>query len=569
MASRAMLGLPGLGLLVLVLAACQTPPKFPLREPLWDDDDRAPFTPAPEEYVSPFAWDAADQSVFRPLARAFAVDSAGPAIDVNALDEVPNSSWFVNRLGTSSMTPEDVVRGSCEGPRLDPNAPDGTWIIDKGKDDGANLGFRINVPGIGKFMLKADPPTEPERATGATAIGTRLYHAVGYYAPCDTVVYFRPSILSLKPGLTVTNNQGVTRPFDRAALDSMLAGAVKRQGLVRMVASQWLPGKPLGPFRYWGQRQDDPNDAVDHEDRRELRGARLLAAWINHFDAREQNTMDVFMAAQGSGQERGYVRHYIMDLGDCFGSVWSSDAISRRLGNSYLLDFSYMTEDFLLLGTQSRPWERARRLGGVFNYFSARGFDPEAWRAEYPNPAFSRMSEADGAWMARILAHFSDELVAAAVSVGAYDAPSTRYLTQTLIARRDAILRRYLTRLSPVTHLRVEGNALCGVDLARRGGIVPDEGQSYRAVVYRGDALDGPVAVTPVAGEGGRVCVELPRRPDLGSRAAEYVVVALGNGYSPEPLWAHLYDLGPRRGYRLVGLERMGGPLPTPRELQP
>ena len=53
----------------------------------------------------------------------------------------------------------------------------------------------------------------------------------------------------------------------------------------------------------------------------------------------------------------------------------------------------------------------------------------------YPNPAFGRMTEADAAWMARIIAHFDDKLVAAAVKVGAYDAPSARYLTETLIPR--------------------------------------------------------------------------------------------------------------------------------------
>jgi len=35
-----------------------------------------------------------------------------------------------------------------------------------------------------------------------------------------------------------------------------------------------------------------------------------------------------------------------------------------------------------------------------------------------------RMVEQDGAWMARILAKFNDELVAAAVRVGKYDSAS-------------------------------------------------------------------------------------------------------------------------------------------------
>jgi hypothetical protein len=547
---------------VLVLAGgCSTASRFPLRAPLWKDGDDLPFSPTPEEYESPFAWDAANQTLFRPMTRWFAVDPAGAAVNVNAFDEVPDSSWFANRLGRVEMTADDVARGACAAPVLDPNMPDGSWLIDKGKDNGANPGFRVNVRGLGKFMLKPDLPEEPERATGATAIASRVYHAVGYFAPCDSVVYFRPAILKLKPGLTVTNNAGVTTPFDAAALARVLRGASHRNGLVRMVASQWLPGRPIGPYRYEGLRDDDPNDVVPHEDRRELRGARLLAAWLNHFDSREQNTMDVFLPVDPARPDGpGHVRHYIMDLGDCFGSVWSIDAFSRQFGHAYLFDASYLAEDFATLGTIERPWERARRIGGKFNYFSARDFDPELWRGEYPNPAFGRMTEADGAWMARILAHFEDDLVAAAVAVGQYDAPSAEYLTQTLVQRRNTILRRYLSRLSPIGNVHLEHEQLCGIDLARKSHAVPRETLSFRARRFAGAAYQPLGALTVVATPAGRLCVRLVHHagddqvPD--AHPSRYLVVDISNGYAHGPLRAHLYDLGPRRGFRLVGIER-------------
>ncbi|HMI93623.1 MAG TPA: hypothetical protein VK509_19755, partial [Polyangiales bacterium] len=82
-----------------LLFSCGGSERFPLSEPLWRDPDQHPFAPAPEEYVSPFAWDGADQMVFRPISRFFAVDPAGRAVNVNALDEVPDSSWFENRIG--------------------------------------------------------------------------------------------------------------------------------------------------------------------------------------------------------------------------------------------------------------------------------------------------------------------------------------------------------------------------------------------------------------------------------------------------------------------------------------
>jgi len=514
----------------------------------------------PEESYSPFAWDGANQTVFRPISRFFAVDPAGPATNVNALDEVPDSSWFENRLGKKPLSPAEVMRGACPEHELDTGAPDGSWLIDKGKDNGANPGFRINVPGMGKFMLKSDPRDEPDRATGATSIASRVYHAIGYFAPCDSVVYFRPSLLKLKPGLTVTNNEGVTTPFDEARLKELLARASHRDGLVRMVASQWLPGKPIGPYKYDGLRADDPNDVIPHEDRRELRGGRLVAAWLAHFDSREQNTMDVFLPLDPAKKKGpGYVRHYIIDLGDCFGSVWTDDRISRRLNHSYALDVPYLTEDFLTLGAIERPWERARK-GALFGYFSARDFDPELWRGEYPNPAFGRMTEGDGAWMARILARFDEGLVRAAVAVGKYEPDHERYLAETLLARRMAILRRYLSRLSPIGEVQVNAAGLCGVDLARLTEVVPNESTSFRARAYRG-ADHQPTRALRLASEATpRVCVELPHQSFAAGVAPDdarrYVIVDLDNGYARGPLRAHLYDLGPSLGYRLVGIER-------------
>jgi hypothetical protein len=546
--------------LVATLGACASAPRFPLRAPLLRDPDQQAIPTAPEEYFSPFAWDGVNQMVFRPVARFFAVDPAGPAVNVNALDEVPDSSWFENRLGRRTMTAEEVARGPCDDKVLDPSMPDGSWIIDRGKDNGANPGFRVNVPGLGKFMLKTDPETEPDRATGATAVSARVYHATGYFAPCDAVVYFRRSLLHLKPGLTVTNNQGVTRPFDERALDGMLARASHRNGLIRMVASSWLPGKTLGPYKYDGLRGDDPNDVIPHEDRRELRGAKLVAAWLNHFDSREQNTMDVFIPLDPKRKDGpGYVRHYIIDMGDSFGSMWTSDGLSRRLGYSYIFDAAQIGEDFVTFGALSRPWERARQSGTIFNYFSARDFDPETWKGEYQNPAFLRMTEGDGAWMARILARFRDELVAAAVGIAQYAPRDERYLIDTLIARRDAILRRYLSRLSPLSEVVATKRGLCATDLARQSGIVAPGLAGFRARAYRGEDFTPDARLRFARTESPLVCVELPHA-ELGSlpndAVERYLVIDITNGHAKGPLRAHLYDLGPERGYYLAGVER-------------
>ena len=566
------------------LAACSAAPRpFPLREPLridtdlrsvsvpcheeGTDDDPKHQSCAPEPYVSPLAWDGMDNSIFRPLVEVFAVDPGGEATNVNSFDEVADSAWFTNRLGARELSIEELKAGACVPEELlDGEAEaDGAWLIDKGKVNGASLGFRVNIPGKGKFLFKTDPKGQPERATAASVIGAAAYDAVGFFSSCEQVVYFKPSVLKLKPGLRFKNNSGIERKFDQAALDGVLNEATKRGELVRMQASAWLPGQLIGPFRYEGTRSDDPNDVIPHEDRRELRGGRLLAAWIHHFDAREQNSMDSWIADVGKkgapDSSPGYVRHYYLDTSDSLGSEWDWDGISRRFGHSYLLDWGDIGRDFVTLGIATRPWEKVQRTKGreKFGYFDVATFEPEKWLNEYPNPAFSRMTERDGAWMTRILARFTPDRVAALVEMGRFsDAGDTAYITQVLNARLAKILSRYLTRLSPLADVRVEQqNRLCALDLAHWRAVRPLDNFQYTARLADGSAL--PVALR----DKDLVCATLPQhRIDAQVRDDDprrYVVVRINNGVAPGPLVAHLYDLGLPRGYRLVGLERPEG----------
>jgi hypothetical protein len=559
------------------LGACahSDPREFALRSPVSRDPDLDPVhlrcpkldegaasrPCAPEPYESSFAWDAADNSIFRPVSKFFEVDEYGESENVNALDEVPDSSWFTNRIGARSMSPEEVASGYCsEGPQLVSDPPDGAWLIDRGKDNGANPGFRVKVNET-NYMLKTDDK-QAERATAATVIASRFYYAAGYWAPCDSIVYFGRRALRLQPGLKVKANTGPTRPFDAKRLEEILAAASRRGERYRSAASRWLPGIALGPFTYEGTRADDPSDVVAHENRRDLRGARLLAAWLNHFDSREQNTMSTWMPVQPERHDSpGHVRHWQIDLGDCFGSEWTVLGMSKRLGHSYMLDVGYMAEDFATLGIVERPWDRARRTPGAenFGFFSARDFDPELWRGEYPNPAFGRMTERDAAWAARIIARFEAAHIRAAVSAGDLTRPAhSDFLFQVLLERQRILLRRYLSRLSPITDVRVDGRRLCALDLGRRSGVFSSASFEYRAsIAYVGrSSTTASVSSRP----NGEVCLELPSAridPALSDDAPErYLVIDITNGVAPGRLRVHLYDFGARRGLRLVAIER-------------
>jgi hypothetical protein len=578
---RDLTSITGAGLLLLtfgLVSGCGTSTRrFPLRDPLLvDNDTRSVRVPChksaddpskveciPEEYVSPLAWDAADNTIFRPLTRIFAVDPGGEAANVNALDEVPDSAWFQNRIGVKPMTEDEIFRGPCKVLIDEYDWPEGSWVIDQGKPNGASPGFRVKIKDVGKFMLKSDSKEQPERPSAASAIGMRLYHAVGFHVPCDAVVWFDPKVLKLTPGLVSTDNAGVSSKFDEKKLKEVLDFNVRKGNLVRMQSSQWLPGKPIGPFKYDGVRDDDPNDRIPHEDRRELRGGRLLAAWINHFDAREQNSMNVWMADDPKDpQSPGYVKHYYLDVSDCFGSEWDWDEISRRLGHSYYLDFEHIGEDFITLGLWERPWHRAKKdpIGDIFGYYRVEDFVPEKWQDGYPNPTFARMTERDGAWMARILSRFTPELIGSAVKTGRFSKPEHQeYLDKVVKGRHRLILRRYLSRLSPIADVTAKGHEVCAVDLARKSKVFPEAKFSYSATTYVGESYAQGAKVPIVEKDDGSICMQIGDVAPGGTKdddVANYRIVDVHNGHSKGPLRMHFYDLGAARGLKLVGLER-------------
>jgi len=535
--------------------------RFPMREPMWRDTDLAAvFAPcraaptaadprhvscAPAPYDSPLYWDGADNLFFRPLSNALGLVTSGESVNVNSLDEVPDSAWFENRLGVRAMTPDEIARGACTPAQiLDPeHDADGSWVIDKGKMQGSTPGFRMTVRGKGKFLVKVEgAEDQPERAEAASVIGAAVLHAVGYNAACEQVVYARPSLFELRPGLRSKANFEAEKRFDRRALDAMFARAPKRGGHIRMSASAWIPGYSIGPYRFEGTRDDDPNDVVPHEDRRDLRAMRVVAAWLDRFDAREANSLDTWIATgRAPDASPGYVLHYQLDTSETLGALWQWDELSRRLGSSYVLDWGDVGLDFVTLGLPLRPWDTAKR-GPTFGYFDAR-LDPEAWKSEYSNAAFERMTERDAAWMARILARVDPAAVRALARAGDFSDPANAdWLASVLETRLERILDRWLTRLSPIGDLHVDGGALCGVDLAEMRRVRPPARFRYTARVLGGGAL--AVRREP----GGRVCVALPRAGD-----GRYLRVVLGDGVAA-PLVAHLYDAP--GGFMLAGILR-------------
>ena len=125
-----------------------------------------------------------------------------PAMNVNTLGEVPDSSWFTNRLGARPMSLNDIVRGPDRVDRLDVQR----WIVVAGKNTGRQAGFRaVNAadPDGPVYQIEFDPVGNPEMATGAEIIGTAMYHAIGFNVVETYLIDLDPATMTISPSATI------------------------------------------------------------------------------------------------------------------------------------------------------------------------------------------------------------------------------------------------------------------------------------------------------------------------------------------------------------------------------
>jgi len=407
-----------------------------------------PAEPAgPKTTEISYSYDFFKHTFARPIARQLDLGrevrrvSGNPrqAANVDANDQVQQpSTWWTPRLGFRPVTVDQMLRGP--GPGTGP-AP-GRLVIERAKSQGVTPGFFVKDSSGDAFLLKFDPPKQPEMATGADAVASYLYWAAGYNVADNAIYTFTAEDLELSPKANIVDKRGERRAMNRDDLMRMLEHVPRGpDGRYRALASRLLPGRPLGPFEYEGRRKDDPEDLIPHQHRRELRGLWVIAAWTNHVDVRGPNSLDMWTTEKG----RSFVRHHLIDFGSCLGS---GATVKREYlaGTEYFLDYKVIARQIGTVGLLPFAWEGAvdPNLPSI-GFIDSDTFNPGNWRPEYPNPAFDERTERDILWGARIVAAFTDDHIRAAVARGSYSDPrAAEYLTRVLIERRDLIVRRWL-----------------------------------------------------------------------------------------------------------------------------
>lgn len=388
---------------------------------------------------------------------------------VNTLGEPLQGAWWMKRHYYRPMTVEELVAGPGD---LHPPSMEGQWTVIGAKNEGITPGFIMVDSKKDSYFVKFDPLSNPEMATGADHIANRLVYALGYHVPENYLIKFRSSILAIGENASIADRLGHPHRMSRRDLEEMLRKVPRRpDGTYRATASRAIPGRGIGPYRYYGVRSDDPNDYIPHEHRRDLRGLALIAAWIDHDDSRAINTYDAWA--------EGYIRHYILDLGSSLGSG-TQRANSPRSGGEYLFGWKQSLVQLLSLGFAVPPWAIASfpDLPSI-GRFESKQFDPERWVPEYPNPAFLNRLPDDEFWAAKQIIAFTDTQIEAIVQSAEYsDLAAERWLTRCLIERRDKIGRAYLAKVLPIDRFSYAEGKLLFEDLSEKagyGGVGPFE----------------------------------------------------------------------------------------------
>jgi hypothetical protein len=544
---------PALLLLCAALAAGVT---LPAAAGKFRSDDPLAREPETQDASKVDAWDI---DLFIDLAvnlfgRPGDADAGIRAANVNTIDEVPDSSWFTNRILAHPFSAEDAARG----PRSGAGPAPGTWTIVGAKEVGFAPGFTIQDAAGETWFISFDARGYPEAATGAIMAANRIFWALGYWQVDNTLTRVRPEQLVIGDTATVRPPSGTRRRMRAGDLDEVVQRAHRSDdGSFRAVAARRLPGRALGGFRYHGTRPDDPNDVVPHEHRRELRALKAFGAWTNLVDMKAGNTLDVLVTENG----REVVRHYLQDVGSTFGTGAAGPREFDE-GWEHLYEGDLVLKRLASLGFFIRPWQTARYVDNTaIGRFEGTGFDPTTWKPRVPTASFRHAQPDDMFWAARRVMAFSDDMIRAIVKTAGYTtADAERHLADTLIQRRDKIGAAYLVAVNPIVNVALSPDGRLSFDNAAvSAGVTAGPRDGYRVSWARFDNDTEAVApladATIAAGDHAQAPPGLPDTPGAFVRVSIAAVMPAHDSWT-KPV--HAYFRREADGWRLVGLDRAG-----------
>jgi hypothetical protein len=456
----------------------------------WVDHDARPIPKPKEREISLYGY-MFRQALVEPISHLFDVPDkmlwlASPlrvkrerhSANTNAFDEVPNSTWFTNRNHVRSVPPSEVRTGPFGG--VVPAKP---WTVKDLKKSGHNPGFQIKDAEGRKWLIKLDKPENPQAISGAGTVVSRLVWAAGYNIALFQPVTFRREDLRIETKAAAKSGTAAAAkpasaskqpsapakedpPITEEDLERILkVGARSADGRYYAGASFLLPGKPAGPPDLRGRRKDDPNDWYEHKNRRDLRGLYVLYSWLNNWDVKDQQSLDMYDA---HGEDPGHLVHYILDVDASLGAA-AEGAKALPRGYEMRVDFPWTLRRLLTLGFVVEPWRRAHQESGIpaVGNLESEVFHPRRWKPLEEVPPFRKLTPRDAYWGAKLVASFTNAQIAAAIDAAGYEDPrASEYIFRMLVERRDKVARYWFDRVAPLDFFRVEHGVLRFHDLA-------------------------------------------------------------------------------------------------------
>lgn len=512
-------------------------PRFLDQSPVTVVADDAPI-PLPPVRVDPADVVAFSEAfVKRPLVDAMRPERIPRAGDVNSLDEVPRSSWF---MGDRALPP------TTDGP---PRPP--LRVLSERTPTASTRGIAVVDTRGKRYELFRDDKDRAEMRTGAWLVASRLTRAVGYRVPEAHIAELTASDFVVEPGPAPEGAipHGGKPPDDRfreivgAELEAFLeASPTTREGRYRVSAVRWPPGIDAGRTPDVGENADDANDTVPHEDRRTLRALRVLAAWLGQDRLLPHAIRDVYVGEPG----KGFLQHHVV----FFDGALGADAVvgerpEQRNELTLLLTLGFAPAPDL------PPTQRRFLAVGSFGP----SVDPSRVRPGLPFGPAERLTPADTYWMAKRIGMVPKSVIDEAVASARYGDPATsRWLARTLDERRRSLYEHGFSVVTPLDVEGVRGTSLHLRDRSAEVGLALARDARYLVSVHAQDGSElAPARI--VRPTGPRVVVDLDPRV-LG--AHDYLVLrlrALRQRGSSTPMQVHLTAKG-TWGLRVLGVVR-------------
>ena len=522
----------------------------------YDDD---PIARAPESRSAAGVKELKIELFFEYAYNLFVIADRKPsntrAGNLNTIDEVPDSSWFTNRIGGPPMAAAAIARG----PNSDaPPAPE-KWTLLREKSAGTNPGFTARDANGQTWFLQFDAPEFPEGSTADVEITTKLFWALGYNQVDTFITTFDPSrVGDRSEGDGATPERRAHRRSRRTTSSGCSnARRADADGTYRASAGRLLPGNGarLVPLSGHALRRSERPRAA----RAPPRAAG--AARFRRVD--EPRRSEGRQHARHAGRGKRPRRREALPAGRRIdASAWRNNPHEWDMGWEHFYDGPATQRRLLTFGFALSPWQTVPYIEyPSVGLFEGDRFDPTTWKPQTPVAAYMELRADDAFWAARRVLAFNDDLIRAAVHTGAVQRSRGRSSTSRRCSSSGATrsARAYLPAINPIVDPRLDAAGALTFDNAAVAAGVAEAPRAYRAAWSRFDNATGATHADRSDARARR------RRMAPPPRSAVEPSAASSRSTSPRtapahPTWQQPVRTHFRRtadGWKLVGLERL------------